>query len=81
MAVLAVACAAGCASSGGSSEPPAHCIDELEWYESDLVVIGRTVCAEPTEGVSEEDRARCNREDYLEAYCRSVNDYSDRLSE
>ena len=55
---------------------------EQDWHEAELVDAARyTDCVESAASQAPEARARCDRDDYLEARCRGINAYREALRE
>ena len=68
--VAVIACA------GGPSSPPRHCVIETEWNQIEAVDKARLAACPGADG---HERARCEREDYLEARCYGINGYREAL--
>ena len=79
--VLASGLVSGCRTPGGVSKPPSVFIPEPEWPGMGEVFTERIAsCADPERRPTDAERARCDREDYLEAYGLGVAAYAEELA-
>jgi hypothetical protein len=63
------------------SEPPLECIEEPEWPAIGPIFRERIAsCGDPENPPTEAERARCDREDYLESECYGINAYRRKLT-
>lgn len=77
-AACCVAISSACAHGSGSipTEGPRHCQTTEEWRLGEQVAAARSALCEPASG---DTAILCDRFDYLEAYCQSVNAYREKL--